>query len=560
MLQAISLQRRHAARYRQIVRTLVRYGLGGVVGPVDLGGWMRQHMPGLGRHGDISQDSLRRSRPVNLRAALEELGPTFVKLGQILSTRADLIPAPYIAELERLQDHVPAEPAESVIATIEAELGAPVAEIFPVFESVPLAAASIGQVHAATLPDGTRVVVKVQRSGIEASIAEDLDILADLARLGASHSALLRQADVVALVKEFSWTLRGELDFRREAANIERFQAALVSTGTSESIRIPKVHRDQSTRRVLTLERIDGTRIDRAHDGSDERAVAARLISVTTELLLRSGIFHADPHPGNFAITSGGTLVIYDFGMVGTIDERLRERLLLLALAISERDASRIVDEVALLGALPPGWDRHAMERDVSLLVAQYVGTSLRDLPLTMVIPDIMDLVRRHGVRIPSELALLAKTVSMLEALSRRLDPGIDVIAVVDPIIRSGIRQFWSPGFWVRRYKLRPLDAMMLGVSLPGQVQRLFARIDRNDLTFHIHIDDLPETMRSLNGMVNRLAFAIMTAAAWLGMIFLFLAVDPDVTGFPGNLFLLAFVLLAGLVGYGIYAIWRSSR
>ena len=188
------------------------------------------------------------------------------------------------------------------------------------------------------------------------------------------------------------------------------------------------------------------------------------------------------------------------------------------------------------------------------------LAAARRDLPLTVVIPDIMDLVRRHGVRLPSELALLAKTVSMLEALSRRLDPDIDVIAVVDPIIRGSIRQFWSPGFWVRRYKLRPLDAMMLGVSLPGQVQRLFARIDRNDLTFHIHIDDLPETMRSLNGMVNRLAFSIMTAAAWLGTIFLFLAVDPDVTGFPGVLFLVGFVLLGGLVAYGLYAIWRSGR
>ena len=251
--------------------------------------------------------------------------------------------------------------------------------------------------------------------------------------------------------------------------------------------------------------------------------------------------------------------MLHDFGMVGTIDERLRERLLLLALAVSERDASRIVDEVALLGALPAGWDRQAMERDVGS-PAQYIGTSLSDLPLAMVVSDIMDLVRRHGVRMPSELALLAKTVSMLEALSRRLDPEIDVIAVVDPIIRESIRQFWSPAFWVRRYKLRPLDAMMLGVSLPGQVQRLFSRIDRNDLTFHIHIDDLPETMRIANSMVNRLAFAIMIAAAWLGMIVLYRSFEPDVQSFPGSLFLIVFVLLGVLVSYGLVTVWRSSR
>jgi len=559
VLQAINLQRRHAARYRQIVRTLVRYGLGGVVGPVDVGGWVRQHVPGLGRIGDRGHDALRRGRPANLRAALEELGPTFVKFGQILSTRADLLPPAYIAELERLQDRVPSDDPASIVATIEAELGSPIYQIFKEFDLTPLAAASIGQVHAAVLPDGSRVVVKVQRAGIEPSIIEDLDILADLALLGESHSALLRQADVVALVKEFSWTLRSELDYRREAANIERFRNALER---DPRIRVPMVHPRFSSRRVLTLERMDGIRIDRfaGQEDASESSIANRLVAMTTRLLLSSGIFHADPHPGNFAIAPDGALVLYDFGMVGTIDERLRERLLLLALAVSERDASRIVDEVALLGALPAGWDRQAMERDVSLLTAQYIGTSLSDLPLAMVVSDIMNLVRRHGVRMPSELALLAKTVSMLEALSRRLDPDIDVIAVVDPIIRESIRQFWSPAFWVRRYKLRPLDAMMLGVSLPGQVQRLFARIDRNDLTFHIHIDDLPETMRIANSMVNRLAFAIMIAAAWLGMIVLFLGVDPDITGFPGVLFLVGFLLLGALVAYGLYASWRSSR
>jgi ubiquinone biosynthesis protein len=233
---------------------------------------------------------------------------------------------------------------------------------------------------------------------------------------------------------------------------------------------------------------------------------------------------------------------------------------MLLALAMSERDASRIVDEVALLGALPPGWDRHAMERDVSLLVAQYIGASLRDLPLSMVVSDMMDLVRRYGVRVPSELALLAKTVSMLEALSRRIDPDINVIAVVDPIIRDAMRQFYSPAFWVRRYRLQPLDALMLGATLPSHLQRLLWRLDRNDLTFNAHVADLPVLLRNLHAMVNRLAYAVMTAAAWLGTVFLFRAADPDLTGFPGVLFLVAFVVLGGLVAYGMYAIWRSER
>lgn len=305
---------------------------------------------------------------------------------------------------------------------------------------------------------------------------------------------------------------------------------------------IPKTFPDLTTRRVLTMERAYGTRVDRlnptARESGAREELANRLVQSTTEQILRLGMFHADPHPGNFLVQESGELVLLDFGMVGTIDERMRERLLMMAIAVSRRDAARIVDEISLLGALPPGWDRHIMERDISLLVAQYVGASLRELPLSQIVSDVTSLIRRNGVRLPSELGLLAKTVTMLEALSRRLDPGINVIDVIEPTIRAATRDLYSPTFWAKRFSLQPLDAMFLASSMPAHIQRLITRIDRNDLTFHIHYDELPETLRSLNGMVNRLAFAVITAAAWLGTLFLFLAVDPDVTTFPGGLFL----------------------
>lgn len=561
MLQTFITQRRHAERYRQIVRTLVRHGLGGLVGPVDVGGRIRQRVPGLSRSLDPGRDTLRRSRPVHLREALEELGPAFVKLGQILSTRADLLPPAYIVELERLQDKVPTEPYAQIKLTVEQELGTTIEAAFASFDEIPLAAASIGQVHAALLPEGTRVVVKVQRTGIEQIIAEDLDILSDMARMGESRSTLLRQADVTGLVKEFAWTIRSELDYRREAANADLFHSALDDGVT---LRIPKTFPAHSSRRVLTMERIDGERIDRIGQRPggviSPPEVARRLVATTADQVLRIGMFHADPHPGNFVVCANGALGILDYGMVGTIDERLRERLMLLAIAVSARDSSRIVDELALLGVLSSGWDRRLMERDVSHLVSQYVGASLRELPLSMILSDVMNLVRRHGIRMPSELAMLAKTASMLEALSRRLDPDINVIAVVEPMIRGASRQFFSPAFWASRFKLLPLDTMLLTASMPAHIQRLLSRIDQNDLTFHIHYDELPETLRSLNGMVNRLAFAIMTAAAWLGTIAVFLAVDPDLTGFPGGLFSIVFAALAAMVVYGMYAVWRSGR
>ncbi|MBA3377758.1 MAG: AarF/ABC1/UbiB kinase family protein [Chloroflexia bacterium] len=561
MLQTFITQRRHAERYRQIARSLVRHGLGGLLGPVDVGGRIRQRVPGLSRTLDPGRDALRRSRPVHLREALEELGPAFVKLGQILSTRADLLPPAYIVELERLQDQVPSEPFDQIRLTVERELGTTIELAFRHFVEVPLAAASIEQVHAAELPDGTRVVVKVQRTGIERTIVEDLDILSDMARMGEARSPLLRQADVTGLVKEFSWTIRSELDYRREAANADLFHSAL---NDGVTVRIPKSFPTHSSRRVLTMERIDGERIDqmrkRAVNGVSPEEIAHRLVGTTADQILRIGTFHADPHPGNFLVCANGALGILDYGMVGTIDERLRERLMLLAIAVSARDSTRIVDELALLGVLSAGWDRRLMERDVSRLVSQYVGASLRDLPLSMILQDAMNLIRRHGIRMPSELALLAKTASMLESLSRRLDPDINVIAGVEPMIRGASREFLSPGFWAGRFRLLPLDTMLLTAAMPGHIQRLLSRIDRNDLTFHVHYDELPETLRSLNGMVNRLAFAIMTAAAWLGTIAIFLAVDPDLTGVEGVLFGIAFMALAGMVMYGMYSVWRSGR
>ncbi len=539
----------------------MRHGLGGFVGPVDLGRRVRRYVPGLQGSGDPGRDAARHSRPVHLRLALEELGPTFVKLGQILSMRADLLPSAYIAELELLQDRVPAEPFDLIRATIEAELGKSIDEVFTSVDPVPIASASIGQVHAAELPDGTSVVLKVQRHGVSERIAQDLDILDELARIGEARSSFLRQADISGLVKEFAWTIRSELDYRREASNAERFRSMLGGDG---ELVVPRTFPEYTTRRVLTMERVVGVRIDRlgpTHPLPVSSAeLAARLVRSTAEQILRIGMFHADPHPGNFLVGDRGELNILDFGMVGTVDERLRERLMLLALAVAGRDASRIVDEISLLGALPVGWDRHIMERDVTLLVSQYVGASLRDLPVSLILGDVMSLIRRNGIHLPSELALLAKTATMLEALSRRLDPEINVIEVVDPVIRSAMKELYSPVFWARRFKLQPLDAMFLASSMPAHIQRLISRIDRNDLTFHIHYDELPETLRSLNGMVNRLAFSIMTAAAWLGTLFLFLAVDPDVTGFPGNLFLLVFAGLVAMVIYGLLTIWRSGR
>jgi len=549
--------RRHAARYREIVRIMVAHGLGGLVAPL---GRSRRRSAGAESMEDLATGTAE-VRARHLRMALEELGPTFIKLGQILSTRVDLLPPVYIQELERLQDRIAPDVYLLVKAQIEEELRAPISSLFFAFETDPIAVASLGQVHGAVLHDGTRVVVKVQRSHVSESVNEDVSILQELARSGESRSALLRSMGIASLVDEFAWTIRGELDYLREARNAVRLRTALERDAT---IRIPKVHWDLTTSTVLTIERVDGIRIDDIERitaaGHDPIVIAQNTIRSLATQILVVGLFHADPHPGNSVVCEDGAVGMYDFGLVGSLDERLREHLLFLALAISERDAVRVVDQLATLGAVPGKWDRTAMERDIGHLMTKYVGVELSEIPLEAILNDGTMMIRRHGLRLPASLALLAKTATMAEALSRRLDPDINVIDVADPAIRAAIKRFYSPTFWKDRLKGRPLEVMLLSAALPGHIQRFFSRLDRNDFTMHIQVDDMPIAMHELNSMVNRLVLAIIAAALAIGTAMLVLAISPTWGTWQGYVIAGAFAIITVLVISVLFRVWRSSR
>lgn len=556
MIETVVLHRRHRGRYQQIVRVLVSHGLGGLIQPFDPRG-RRAAM----QDEAVPVDRSGRIRATHLRRAFEELGPTFVKMGQILSTRVDLLPPVYIEELEKLQDNVPPEPPGPIVTLVEEELGDSIETLFASFDPAPIASASIGQVHAALLHDGRSVVVKVQRPQVQRIIFQDLAILADVARVGEGRSAFLRHQRVTELVHEFSWTLRTELDYLHEARTMERFARAFAD---EPGLRIPGVVRELSSSRVLVMERVDGLPIDdvpaiRAA-GHNPKALVNAVILMLARGILDIGLFHADPHPGNFAVDARGALVVYDFGMVGSIDERLREKLLLLMVAVTDRDAQRIVDEVAQLGVVGAGWDRKAMERDVAHLVGQYIGVPLAQLPLMMIINDAMSMLRRYDLRLPPELSLLAKTATMAESLARSLDPQMNVVAVVRPIVKRSMDRFASLDYWKGRLRYRPLEIALLGASLPGYLQRLFTRIDTNDLAFHVQVDELDRTLGTLERLVNRLALAIIAGAGYIALGMAYLAVRPALLSWHAAVLVLLAIPLLVFTFTVVLGIRRSGR
>lgn len=560
MIETVITQRRHAARYRQIVRVLLSHGLGGLLAPLRAGSWLSGDDVGPTDLVDDSHPKTRR-RARHLRQALEELGPTFIKLGQILSTRSDILPEPYIRELGRLQNNVGHQPFADVRERVEEELGEPLETLFASFDEEPIAAASIGQVHGATLHDGSQVVVKVQRRDVEHLVSRDLSILTDMSRVAEGRSGAMRRIGVIRLVSEFGWTIRAELDYRKEGRSADRLRAALREV---PGIRIPHVYWQRTTTRVLTMERVEGIRIDHVDElraaGFHVPSLVERIVESLVVEILDAGFFHADPHPGNMVVCPDGAVGIYDFGLIGMLDDRLRERLLMLVLAAMNRDAGRVADELVQLGVVASDLDRTALERDVSHLMTEYLGTPLESLPIAVIISDGMAMLRAHQLRMPPELAMLAKTASMMESLARKLDPTINVIEVVQPTVRRSVRRLYSVSYLKEQMRAQPLELLLLGASLPSRLQRFFTRLDRNELAFKVKYDDLPTVLHALDAMVNRLALVIITASGFVGGTVLYQAVQPELFGFPGVLFLLGFAMLLWTAGLVLWRIWRSGR
>ncbi|MFZ4584308.1 MAG: ABC1 kinase family protein [Acidimicrobiia bacterium] len=412
------------ARAAEIAAVLTKHGLFVVLDVSGLGGRGRH------RHADVA--------PAHVRAACEELGPTFMKLGQILSTRPDLVPPEFETELARLQDCAPTVPFAAIDTALHRGLGHDPREVFASFERHPIAAASIGQVHGATLPDGSPVAVKIRRPGVMARVEEDLALIARGAALAARNWELADRYDPEALAAEFSVTLRNELDYAREGQNCDRIREELRD---QPRVHVPVIHWAACGDGVLTMERCFGIKItdvdalDAA--GIDRPAVARDFALLFLGMVFRTGFFHADPHPGNVLVESDGTLALLDYGMVGTVPPELRLGMGKVLMAVATHDATLLADALGDLGVATSAADHAAMVRDLDDFLQKYRDAALGTIEFSEVLDDLMEVVRRNHLRMPRELALLFKTVMMCEGVAQKLDPSFQLAPVILPLVQG---------------------------------------------------------------------------------------------------------------------------
>lgn len=548
---------RHRARYHEIGRVLVRNGLDWLIAE----GGLSELLGGGRRRRDHAKAPVS-TQPVRVRQVLESLGPTFTKLGQMLSTRPDLLPPEIIAELSKLQDQAPRVPYPEIAAVIARELGGPPEEIFQAFSVEPRAAASIGQVHDAVLPDGTPVVVKIQRPGIEPTVEEDLAILGHLARLLAKNSPLGKQYDLEGYVAEFAFTLCNELDYVREGRNADRIRANFAG---DPSLHVPAVYWEYTTKKVLTMEALEGIKVSdlNALDaaGIDRHELAERCAHIAVTQMLEHRFFHADPHPGNFLILPDGTVGLLDYGMVGQLEDRQGQTLVRLGLAVSHQDPARLLDELLGLGAAPGPIDRLALQRDLRRLLQQYSEQTLGEISAARILGDMADLSRRHHLQLPSDLTLLSRTLVMDEGMGAYLDPGFHLLEFARPYLQRFWESSHSPRAVARRVREGAVDVADIGMELPQRLRHLLVQLDRGEFTVTSRLEIPEEVSRNFQQASDRVAISVLTAGSVIGLSVLASTYLPSSSGGTGP-FLLRTLLALGILGsiWLLGAFWRSRR
>ena len=549
---------RDLGRLHDIASILIRYGFGDAVRRLGLSSALEQ--AGKILHWKDAEQFARMEPPQRVCQALQDLGPTFVKLGQVLSTRVDLFSPEWISEFEKLQDQVPPVPFEELRTQLDEDLGAPVETVFPYLETQALAAASIAQAHRAQLTDGTDVILKIRRPGIRPIIEADLRLLAHFAEIMEQEIEETRRFHPRKLVRQFSRSLRRELDLAAECRNAERISRSFKD---DPDIKVPKVYWPWISERLNVQEYIDGIpgsdlkAMDEA--GLDRKLLAKRGANAVLKMVLEDGFFHADPHPGNVFYLPEARIVFIDFGMVGRLSEERRYQVLDLIYGMVERKVQVVVD-VLFNWTSNSRINTETLANEVDAFINQYHGVPLKQLSLTGMLSDLMALLREHQLNLPPDLALLVKALITLEGMGRQLDPDFDLTSEAHPFLRRTWLARYAPDALAKRGWQSLTSTINLFTGLPNDLRRLLAEARRGALQVNVDVAKLDKFSERLDRAGSRITVGNVTAALIIGSsIVMTVEGGPTLMGLP--LFgLLGFI---GAVLGGIWllvSIWRSGR
>ncbi|MGW8225313.1 MAG: ABC1 kinase family protein [Anaerolineales bacterium] len=515
---------RYLRRYRQIVEILADYGFGAILAQMGLSD--RFNIPRRWRRRRIAPGD-EQTNARRLRRALEDLGPTFIKFGQILSTRSDIMPPDYLEELSYLQDEVPPVSWDEAREVVETELGAPIEDLFAQVDPVPIASASLAQVHVARLVGGQEVVVKIQRPNIEKTVNLDLDIIYDLAHTAQQRIAAASRFDVGDLAEEFASALRTEMDFRREAWNADRFRKNFED---EPHLYVPKIYWDYSTKRLLVMERLQGIKIDdldaiRAAGYSPKRLSGYAADFALKEVLI-DGFFHADPHPGNLLILPGEIIGVLDFGTVGRLDDKDRANLARLFIAAVQMDSEVIVDQLQRMGIADYKVDRAGLERDLKRILTRYYGLPIYEIDAQEISKDIQPILYEYKLYIPTDYYLLMKTVIMMQGVGLRLDPDFDIFEAAQPYIGKLFRRMWLPSAWGPDVLRMAMDWKDFATILPRKTSRILDQLERGQLTVQAELPQLEPMFNRIDRIINRIIFSVLVAALLVALALLIPRLD----------------------------------
>jgi len=554
-------------RYKEILSVVVKHGFGTIIDQIGIFDYLNIKIKKNLRKGKDQEVNVKLSVGERLRLSFEELGPTFIKLGQILSTRPDILPQDIIDELAKLQDSVKPFPFEEVKSLIESEFDDKFENIFMEFDEEPLASASISQVHPARLHSGKKVVVKVQRPNIERIMYQDLRLLEDLASFIDNHTKYGKIYDFTKMVEDFKNTLQNELDFRIEAENAETFKK---NFSKDKGIRVPDISWVHTTRRVLVMEYIEGIRVNdfssMEREGIDRGVIARKLATSLSNQILRDGFFHADPHPGNIRVLADDEIVFLDLGMVGKLNEELKRQFLKMFMGIAFNDSRLIIQAIISLNAMPNYVNIKKLERDIDVMQNKYLSVPLHELKVGKLFNEIFKLAFSYNIMIPSEFTVLAKSLVTMEGLVEKLDPELSVLEIAKPIAKKLMFKAFSTEKIGKELLSSAVDYGYLFKDIPSFLHNYLRKMDQDDYFLPLELKGIERIERILNKIFNRMSFSIVLLA--VSIIISGIVIGSGLSANTGtemyilNISVLRTALvLAGLIVIGLLiSILRSNR